>query len=207
MTWHRIRYPKSPLDLGSTGSQTQPRPRPTRKGRGPSGARQPTLAAWGAGLLATPQPRRGSNVSGNSCFREKYMTIAKLGKTLVVLAVLAAAFLVVSASAESKARIVRLSEVEGTVQIDRSTGDGFDKAFINLPVIAGSRIKTGKDGRAEVEFEDGSALRLAPDTEVDFTRLALGDDGQKLSTVQLVSGTVYANLHPKKSGNKTGRSE
>jgi hypothetical protein len=136
------------------------------------------------------------------------MTVAKLGKTLIVLAVLAAAFLVVSASAESKARIVRLSEVEGTVQIDRAAGDGFDKAFINLPVIEGCKLKTGKDGRAEVEFEDGSALRLARDSEVDFTRLALGDNGQKLNTVQLVSGTVYANLHPKnansKSNSKTG---
>ncbi len=120
-----------------------------------------------------------------------------------MLAVLAAAFLVVSASAESKARIVRLSEVEGTVQIDRATGDGFDKAFINLPVVEGSKLKTGKDGRAEVEFEDGSALRLAPDSEVDFIHLALGDDGQKLSTVQLVSGTVYANLHAKTAGQKT----
>src|SRR5216684_4296803 len=131
------------------------------------------------------------------------MSIARLGKMLGMWAVLAAAFLVVSASAESKARIVRLSEVQGTVQIDRATGDGFDKAFINLPVIEGSRLKTGKDGRAEVEFEDGSALRLAPDSEVDFTRLALGDDGQKLSTVQLASGTLYANLHPKKSAKKS----
>jgi hypothetical protein len=132
------------------------------------------------------------------------MSIAKLGKMLAMGAVLAAAFLVVSASAESKARIVRLSEVQGTVQIDRATGEGFDKAFINLPVIEGSRLKTGKDGRAEVEFEDGSALRLAPDSEVDFTRLALGDDGEKLTAVQLVSGTVYANLRPKKSGEKAG---
>ena len=131
------------------------------------------------------------------------MAIARLGKMLAVWAVLAAAFLVVSASAESKARIVRLSEVQGTVQIDRAAGDGFDKAFINLPVIEGSRLKTGKDGRAEVEFEDGSALRLAPNSEVDFIHLALGDDGQKHSAVQLVSGTVYANLHPK-PGNKTG---
>ena len=132
------------------------------------------------------------------------MAMARIGKMLAAWAVLAAAFLVVSASAESKARIVRLSQVQGTVQIDRTTGDGFDKAFINLPVIEGSRLKTGKDGRAEVEFEDGSALRLAPGSEVDFTRLALGDDGQKLSAVQLVSGTVYANFHPKKSGNKAG---
>jgi FecR protein len=130
------------------------------------------------------------------------MSIARVGKMLAVLAVLAAAFLVVSASAESKARIVRLSEVQGTVRIDRATGDGFDKAFINLPVVEGSKLKTGKDGRAEVEFEDGSALRLAPDTEVNFVHLALGDDGQKLSTVQLVSGTVYANLHPKNAAEK-----
>jgi FecR protein len=131
------------------------------------------------------------------------MTIATVGKKLAILAVLAAAVPVVSASAESKARIVRLSEVQGTVQIDRTAGDGFDKAFINLPVIEGCKLKTGKDGRAEVEFEDGSALRLAPDSEVDFTRLALGDDGQKLSTVQLVSGTVYANFHPKKGDAKS----
>jgi len=65
--------------------------------------------------------------------KDKHMSIAKfgkkcgkeLGKTLAICAVLAAAFLTVSASAESKARIVRLSEVEGTVQLDRATGDGF----------------------------------------------------------------------------------
>src|SRR5260370_10601097 len=132
-----------------------------------------------------------------------YESVGRLGKMLATVAVLVGAFLVVSASAESKARIVRLSEVQGTVQIDRATGDGFDKAFINLPVIEGSKLKTGKDGRAEVEFEDGSALRLAPDSEIAFTRLALGDDGQKLSTVQLVSGTVYTNLRPKKYGAKS----
>lgn len=130
------------------------------------------------------------------------MSIARYGKMLAALAILATSSLVVSASAESKPRIVRLSEVQGTVQIDRSTGDGFEKAFINLPIIEGSKLKTGKDGRAEVEFEDGSALRLAPDSEVDFTRLALGDGGQKLSTVQLISGTVYANLRPKKGDKK-----
>jgi hypothetical protein len=102
-----------------------------------------------------------------------------------------------SALAESNVRIVRLSEVQGKVQIDRGAGDGFDKAFLNLPIVEGSRLKTGDDGRAEVEFEDGSALRLAPNSEVAFLHLALGDDGQKISTVQLVSGKVYANLHPR----------
>jgi len=126
------------------------------------------------------------------------MNISRVATILAMGAVLASTFLTISVSAESKVRIVRLSDVEGTVQIDRNTGDGFEKAFLNLPVIEGSHLKTGKDGRAEVEFEDGSALRVGPDSEVQFTKLALGDDGQKLSTVELVSGTAYASLRPKK---------
>jgi hypothetical protein len=133
------------------------------------------------------------------------MSIARFGKILTVWATLAAAFLVVSASAESRVRFIRLSEVQGLVQLDRNAGDGFDRAFLNLPVIEGSRLRTGRDGHAEVEFEDGSALRLTPNSEVDFTHLALEDGGQMISAVQLVSGTVYADLHPKKTGG-SGRS-
>lgn len=126
------------------------------------------------------------------------MTIHRVAKTLAMGAVLASTFLTVSAFAESKARIVRLSDVEGTVQIDRNTGEGFEKAFLNLPVIEGSRLKTGKDGRAEVEFEDGSALRVGPDSELNFERLSLGDNGQKISTVELASGTAYGSFHDQK---------
>jgi len=116
---------------------------------------------------------------------------------LAAVTVLTGALLVSSASAGSKARIVRLSDVQGSVQMDRGTGDGFDKTFLNMPVVEGSRLKTGDDGRAEVEFEDGSALRVVPNSEVEFTRLSLGDDGQKLSTVQLVAGLAYVNYRGK----------
>jgi len=126
------------------------------------------------------------------------MRIGKLAATLAVATLFASTLLVVSAAADSKARIVRLSDVEGKVQIDRAAGSGFEKAFLNLPLVEGSHLKTGRDGRAEVEFEDGSALRLGPDTELAFAQLALGSDGQKLNTLQLVSGTAYANLREKK---------
>jgi len=126
------------------------------------------------------------------------MRTGKLGAMLAVGVLFASTLLVVSASAESKVRIVRLSDVEGKVQIDRTTGAGFEKAFLNLPVIEGSHLKTGKDGRAEVEFENSSALRLGPDSELVFTHLALGADGQKLNTVQLISGTAYANVRENK---------
>ena len=126
------------------------------------------------------------------------MLTDRLGKALAIWAVLVAACLVVPASAASKARIVRLSDVQGSVQIDRAAGNGFERAFLNLPVIEGARLRTGADGRAEVEFEDGSALRIVPHSEIEFTRLALGDDGQKLNTVQLNAGVAYVNVHSKK---------
>ena len=125
------------------------------------------------------------------------MSNSRWTKTLAFCALFVGVLAIVSASAESKARIVRLSDVQGSVQMDRGTGDGFDKTFLNMPVVEGARLKTGDDGRAEVEFEDGSTLRIVPNSEVDFTRLALGDDGQKLSTMQLAAGTAYVNYRGK----------
>ena len=130
------------------------------------------------------------------------MPIHRLGLWMV-LCVIVGALLLGSAAAESKARIVRLSEVQGNVQMDRGTGDGFEKAFLNMPVIEGSVLKTGDEGRAEVEFEDGSALRIVPNSEVSFTHLALDDNGRKLSTVQFSEGTLYANVRGQKGDHFT----
>src|SRR5690349_10080030 len=97
------------------------------------------------------------------------------------------------AFSKSQVRIVRLSYIAGGVQIDRGTGH-YDNAILNLPIVQGTKLKTASDGRAEVEFEDGSTLRLAANSEVQFPELSLGDSGGKLSTVQLNQGTAYVNF-------------
>jgi FecR protein len=96
-------------------------------------------------------------------------------------------------SANSKVRIVRLSEVKGEVQLDRLTGKGFEGAMANLPVTEGARLKTG-DGVAEVEFEDNSTIRVAQNSLVEFPRLEMLPSGAKVSSVSLLQGTVYVNL-------------
>jgi hypothetical protein len=96
-------------------------------------------------------------------------------------------------SANSKVRIVRLSEVKGEVQVDRQTGKGFEGAMANLPVVEGSKLKTG-NGVAEVEFEDNSTVRLAQNSEVEFPRLELLPSGAKASSVNVLQGTVYVSL-------------
>jgi len=110
--------------------------------------------------------------------------------------VLVAVFVVfafsVPARAESQARIVRLSDVHGDVEMDKNSGAGYEKAFLNLPVTQGALLRTLNDGRAEVEFEDGSALRLTPNTTVEFKTLALAD-GKHISELNLTNGKAYLN--------------
>jgi hypothetical protein len=93
----------------------------------------------------------------------------------------------------SKVRIVRLSEVMGAVQMDRGVGRGFEPAIENLPVVESSRIRT-EAGAAEIEFEDNSSLRVAPDTEVDFPELERTASGTPVTEVRVVRGMAYVNL-------------
>lgn len=101
--------------------------------------------------------------------------------------------LALPALADSQARIVRLSEVQGSVEIDKNAGVGFERAFANLPITQGVKLRTGNSGRAEIEFEDGSSLRLTPSTMIEFSKLSLADSGKRLSQVNLVEGMAYVN--------------
>jgi FecR protein len=120
------------------------------------------------------------------------MSVRRLAalSTLVVLS----CSLAVPSFADSQARIVRLSQVDGDVQIDRNLGQGYEKAFINLPVTQGAKLRTGQGARAEIEFEDGSSLRLTPGSVLEFPELALRDSGARTSSVALQQGTAYLNF-------------
>lgn len=107
----------------------------------------------------------------------------------------------VYALADSQVRAVRLSFVEGHAQIDRGDGTGFGPAYMNMPVTHNTKIKTGDDGRAEVELEDGSSIRLTPDSSIQFPELSLSDSGSRISNIDVEQGTVYFAL--KKPGKDT----
>ena len=115
----------------------------------------------------------------------------------VLLAVVAAVLLTAArpALADSQVRAVRLSFVEGKVQIDRGEGSGFGPAFMNMPVSQGIRLATGDDGRAEVQLEDGSTIRLVPNTSIYFSKLSLQDSGAKTNVVNVEKGTAYFDAH------------
>jgi hypothetical protein len=102
------------------------------------------------------------------------------------------------AYADSQVRIVRLSYTQGAVQIDRADGAGFEPAIMNMPITQGMRLWTQGDSRAEAEFEDGSAIRLGPDTRVYFREMGLRDSGARFTTVDVEDGLTYINVKQKR---------
>jgi ferric-dicitrate binding protein FerR (iron transport regulator) len=106
-----------------------------------------------------------------------------------------------AAMADSRARIVRLSDVQGAVEIDRNTGQGYEKAIVNMPLVEGMKLAAKADGRAEIEFEDGSTVRITPNTKIEVTALSLQDSGAKVSTVTLTQGLAYFDYTAKQKDN------
>jgi hypothetical protein len=122
--------------------------------------------------MSTPSPSR---------FRVSCLTLASLLVSTL------------PALGNSQARIVRLSDVQGKVEINKNGGLGFESAFVNLPITQGVALRTGATGRAEVEFEDGSSLRVGPNSNVEFSRLGVDDSGQRASQISLGQGVAYVN--------------
>lgn len=131
--------------------------------------------------------------------------MCQISPTRLALVLLSAASLLVAIPvfADSQVRIVRLSDVQGSVRIDKNSGAGFESAFLNLPITQGTQLKTLDGARAEVEFEDGSTLRLAPNSLIQFSTLGSDEGGKHNSVINLVEGMAYVDWIGK-SGDELG---
>jgi hypothetical protein len=98
-----------------------------------------------------------------------------------------------AARADDRA-VVRLSFVQGGVQVQQGSIVQIDNAVINMPLFEGSTLTTAMDGQAEVEFPDGSVARLTPNSSLQLTHLQrLGPTGH--SDFTLLAGLAYFELN------------
>jgi hypothetical protein len=103
-----------------------------------------------------------------------------------------------AADSEGKApasRAVRLSFVDGPVQVVQDGQVIADPAYANLPLFEGAQVITGGDGRAEVQLEDGSLARLSPNTTITFSVMQQQGNGTKTEIV-VNNGLAYFELQP-----------
>lgn len=91
------------------------------------------------------------------------------------------------------ARAVRLSSVEGQVQLSQGTQLLANSAVENTPLFEGSLLVTGDDGRAEVQFEDGSVARLSPNSSMTLAVLH-GQGSNAAAEIALETGLGYFEL-------------
>ncbi len=107
----------------------------------------------------------------------------------------------------------RLSDVEGSVRVGRpgvavragagaNAGPGvaspetaFRHATVNMPVLAGMEVETGSDGRAELQFNNGSIVRLTPNSMVDVMNM----DGSS-EQLKVVRGLSYVQTPDREAG-------
>jgi hypothetical protein len=111
--------------------------------------------------------------------------------SLLLLPLLAAA---TQARADDLIRAVRLSNVVGSVQILAGDQTQFSQAYPNMPLMQGSTLKTGEDGRAEIQLEDGSVVRLTPNSSAALTVLGRDSQGNTRTEVDLLAGLTYVEM-------------
>jgi hypothetical protein len=98
------------------------------------------------------------------------------------------------ADAGGARRAVRLSSVDGDVHLTQGNQQLADQALANTPLFEGTRIDTGDDGRAEIQFEDGSVARISPNSSLTLVVLKGGAGEERDSEVLLNGGLGYFEL-------------
>lgn len=68
------------------------------------------------------------------------------------------------------------------------------KAVVNLPVVPGDQIVTGEKGRCELQFDNGTVVRLDKDSRLKVTTILAPalTSKWKITTLHLMRGEVYS---------------
>ena len=118
-------------------------------------------------------------------------SLTRLGLSFAL--VLASFGFTASAHADTNStRAARLTYMQGSVTVNGPGGNV--PAQLNLPLLAGVQLVTGNDGQAEVEFEDGSIVRLTPNSALSFDNLAIDPNGDFVTNLSLLRGLAYCEL-------------
>jgi uncharacterized membrane protein YgcG len=88
------------------------------------------------------------------------------------------------------ARAVRLSYVDGQVTLAQGGQVLAQQAVANAPLLEGMQLTTADSGKAEIQFEDGSVVRLSPDSSVTLQVLQ-GAGTTANAVLVLNSGLAY----------------
>jgi len=95
-------------------------------------------------------------------------------------------------AAPAPPRTARLTYVaEGVVTVTPVDGSASVAAVENMPLTEGMRLTAADNGQAEVEFEDGSVVRMTPNSAIRLDTLGTDPSGKAATVVRVLGGLVY----------------
>jgi len=107
------------------------------------------------------------------------------------------------ASNGQPSRAIRLSYVDGQVRLSQGGQVLADQAVVNTPLFEGMQLATGDSGKAEIQFEDGSVVRIPPDSSLTLTVLK-GSGTSADAELTLNNGLSYFELQGGYQNGKIG---
>lgn len=104
--------------------------------------------------------------------------------------------------ADPNVRAARLSFVEGEVQLTQGNQILANPALANTPLFEGTVVSTHEDGKAEIQLENGSVVRVAPNSSLKISVLRMqGNEAD--SEMLLQNGLAYFELQGDSSSGHT----
>ena len=127
----------------------------------------------------------------NELQKEKNMK----SKRILLLSVLLAALPLLKLpgmAAESESNYGHVSFVEDQAVVIRSDL-AEHKAVVNLPLVPGDTVVTGENGRCELQFDNGTVIRLDKNSRLGLTTMQAPSltSSWKVSTLHLLQGQMY----------------
>jgi hypothetical protein len=125
-------------------------------------------------------------------------SLTRFGTIFLGLVALVCVAAVQAQDAQPAVRAARLTIAQGMVTVYEpgSAGNGAEDVAgqENLPLLSGVQVTTGSDGQAEIEFEDGSVVRMTPNSQLSLDTLAIDSTGVFVTDMSLLHGLVYCEL-------------
>lgn len=103
-----------------------------------------------------------------------------------------------SSAQDGPVRLARFSYVKGNVTWRADAEDPWSAATTNLPLRQGAQAWIAEGGRAEIQFDDGSVLRLGSGALVTLQTLYSDEDGE-FTEIKLNDGVIALRLKHDKS--------
>jgi hypothetical protein len=103
-------------------------------------------------------------------------------------------FITVSLLGQTERNHPRLTFVRGDVTISKGVFDRSETARLGMKITGSTRLNTGDNGLAEIEFSDGSKLRIAGRTDAQFIMLEhkpAWKSSNRNTVLKLSKGTIY----------------